>query len=316
MQLLDGFRSALRQLGVEGFVGAVDASEAAPAFLLADERWQVPRLDDPAYLDSVLAICRDHGIRLLVPTIDTELGLYAAAREDFAKVGCTVAVSAPEAVAIAGDKRLTHSWLKAQGIPTVEQHELGQVASHPDSVGFPLIAKPARGSMSQGVLVVQDARGLPRADSGDLILQSVAAGLEHTVSVLVSRAGRCRAAVPRRRLEVRHGEVSKGVTVRDERLESLATRVVEDLPGTYGALNVQIFMDEATGDLRVIEINARFGGGDPLAWHAGADFPTWMIEELLGKGAEPRPNDWTGNVRMLRFDRAAYIDADGSVSVG
>ena len=38
----------------------------------------------------------------------------------------------------------------------------------------------------------------------------------------------------------------------------------------------------------MIEINARYGGGFPLALEAGADFPRWQLEELLGPALDRR----------------------------
>ena len=66
-----------------------------------------------------------------------------------------------------------------------------------------------------------------------------------------------------------------GVTVRDEVLMALALDVVSALPGARGVLNVQVFSDADRGFQQVIEINARFGGGFPLSWAAGALMPVW-----------------------------------------
>jgi carbamoyl-phosphate synthase large subunit len=55
----------------------------------------------------------------------------------------------------------------------------------------------------------------------------------------------------------------------------------------------------------VFEINARFGGGYPLAHHAGATFARWLLEEAVG--LEPTcHNDWRDGVRMLRYDAALF----------
>ncbi len=89
-------------------------------------------------------------------------------------------------------------------------------------------------------------------------------------------------AVPRRRLEVRGGEVSKAVTARLDDVEGLAREIGRCLPAAFGALNVQLFREEASGTLAVIEVNARFGGGYPLADAAGAIFPRWLVEEAIG----------------------------------
>jgi carbamoyl-phosphate synthase large subunit len=140
------------------------------------------------------------------------------------------------------------------------------------------------------------------------VVQEVAPGSEHTVDVLVLSDGRCAGAVPRRRIAVRAGEVEKGVTVRDPAVEDLARRVAEALPGAYGVLNVQIFVDPAQGDMRVIEINARYGGGFPLAFEAGAHYPAWTIEEILGRPSSVTDH-WRAGLVMLRYDDAVFAEA-------
>ncbi len=137
------------------------------------------------------------------------------------------------------------------------------------------------------------------------IVQEVALGREFTINVYVSRSGKCICAVPHLRMEVRAGEVSKGVTVKDRRLMDLAQAVAEALPGAYGLLNVQCFMDDS-GVIRIIEINARFGGGYPLAHHAGGRFTDWLLDEREGKGLS-YSDYWTDDLAMLRYDEAVFI---------
>ena len=85
----------------------------------------------------------------------------------------------------------------------------------------------------------------------------------------------------------------------------LARNIVENLPGAYGALNVQCF-STGDGELKIIEINARFGGGYPLAHHAGAPITRWLIEEILGREPQDRFDDWEDGLTMLRYDGAAF----------
>jgi carbamoyl-phosphate synthase large subunit len=137
----------------------------------------------------------------------------------------------------------------------------------------------------------------------------MAKGREFTINLFVNRLGKCVCAVPHWRLEVRAGEVSKGVTVKDERLMDLGRRVAEALPDARGALNVQCFLDE-DGAIAIIEINARFGGGYPLAHQAGARFTDWLLAEQ--EGAEIAPyDDWTDDLAMLRYDDAVFVAGAG-----
>jgi carbamoyl-phosphate synthase large subunit len=340
VELLRGFRDALAAAGLAGRVLAADRSWYSSAFHEADEGVLVPACDDDAFVPAVLELCDKHAVELVVPTIDPELPVYAAARERFAAAGVTVAVSGPETVAIAADKVLTHAWLVEHGLPTVRQAAVDVIRADPPGWPFPLVVKPRFGSAGIGVAIVSDpdeldtaarggemllarggemllARGgemlLARggemllARGGEMVVQEVAPGREHTIDVLVDASGRCVSAVPRQRLEVRAGEVSKAVTVRSPALEDLAARVGAALPGAYGPLTVQVFAAD-DGGLAVIEVNARFGGGFPLAREAGADHPRWLIEEVAGLPSTADAGAWRAGLVMLRYDAAVFVD--------
>jgi len=326
VELLRAFRRALAAIGASpGRVLATDSSWYASAFHQADEAFVVPRLDDDAYVPQLLELCLKYDVDLIVPTIDTEMPVWVASRDQFTEIGTTIALSGDGVVAIAADKQLTHDWLAANGFPTVGQTTPADVLAEPDTWGFPLMAKPRFGSAGLGVGVVHDAAELSLVASrghelGEMVVQTVARGVEHTIDVLVDRAGHCVCAVPRRRIEVRAGEVSKGMTVRSPVLTDLATRLCDALPGAYGALNIQVIVDGApdvpaadlgdvgVDDLAVIEINARYGGGFPLSLEAGADFPRWMLEDLLGLPSTASAADWRAGLVMLRYDAAVFVD--------
>lgn len=305
--LLQCFKDSLRRRGVQAQVSMMDAGLTAPLGFIADRAHQVPRLSDPSYLDAVKRICADDAIGLLIPTIDTELALYADARADLHSAGVTVAISAPGTVAIAGNKIATHEWLTANGFPTVRQTTAD--AALAEAWPFPLIAKPYNGSASIGVRRVTtplELRAIAEKADGTII-QEIAQGREFTINVYVNRGGECICTVPHWRMETRAGEVSKGITVRDECLTSLARAVAEALPGAWGPLNIQCFRDDS-GNVRIIELNARFGGGYPLAHHAGARFTDWLLDELEGR-TPSRFDGWTDDLAMLRYDEAVYLPA-------
>jgi carbamoyl-phosphate synthase large subunit len=301
--LARAFRMALTDLGLAGRVVAADASPLSAAYTEADARFLVPRCTHPAFIPTMIDACRTHQIRLVIPTIDTELPALAAARDHFDAIGTTVAVSGPRTVALARDKALTHRWLTDAGLPTIAQWAAADAPDDP--ADYPLIAKPRCGSSSDGVTLVRSPAELAPLRELDYIVQEIAPGREHTVDICVDRAGRLITAIPRRRIETRGGEVSKGVTVRDDALIALAARVAASLEDAFGALNFQCFADPATGRLSIIELNARFGGGFPLSDAAGAHIPRWMIEELAGLPSSAVP-DFQDGLVMLRFDDAVF----------
>jgi len=290
-----------------GRIFAIDSAPTAPASFLAEGAWSVPRCTDPDFLDALLRLCAEHQIGLVIPTIDTELPIYAGALEKFAGIGAPVSVSDLATVRICGDKIATHEWLVKHRFPAVRQTDPLSALLNPADWPLPLIVKPYNGSASIGVRRIEKQLELEiLAEAGeDCVVQEIAGGREFTINVYISRSGECVCAVPHWRMEVRAGEVSKGITVKNRRLMGLARDVAEALPGAYGPLNIQCFLDEK-GTIRIIEVNARFGGGYPLAHRAGARFTDWLLGELDGKHLSYF-DDWTDDLAMLRYDEAVFV---------
>jgi carbamoyl-phosphate synthase large subunit len=303
VELLDCFRAAAARLGIDLTVVAGDAEpDTSSACQLAAAAVRLPRCDDVGFVDGVLATCADHGVDLVVPTIDPELLPLAAAKERFSAAGVDLVVSEHDAVAVARDKART-ALVLADALPVPATWRLDDAAAA-GGVTFPAVVKPVDGSASTGVRVVHDAGGLPGNGHG-LIAQQLLEGSEHTVNLYISRRGELVAAVPHRRIAVRGGEVSKGQVVLHPVLLDAAATVVRLIPGLRGAICFQAFLvgDRLEG---VFEINARFGGGYPLADAAGAPFAEWVLREHLGL---PLPDDVTvqDGLTMLRFDRSVFV---------
>ncbi|HTF62010.1 MAG TPA: ATP-grasp domain-containing protein [Edaphobacter sp.] len=305
--LLEAFRDSLSALGLTGRLIAVDATDQAAAGEIADAFYLVPRCDDPLFIPKIKEICEAEHVGLIVPTIDTELRPYAAAREAFRREGTAVGISDPRTIAICEDKMLTHQWLVENGFPAPRQSVPGDVARNPSEWNFPVVIKPRNGSASSGFKVIKSVDDLHSVScDNSMILQEFIQGKEFTVNVFINRHGQCLCAVPHYRIEVRAGEVSKGVTTRDTVMMELVRNLVEALPGAYGAMNVQCFLTPRD-EIRIIEINARFGGGYPLAHQAGATISRWLLEESLGLDPRGPFDTWQDGVVMLRYDQAVFL---------
>jgi carbamoyl-phosphate synthase large subunit len=296
-------RDTIQPLG--GRVFAVDCAAWSSACRLADGWRVIPPFANEQFFDSLVAFCRQHSIRLIIPTHDRELPIYAKLRPLFAELGIHVACSGGETIAIAADKCRTHEFLVEHQLPTVAQIPLSLANNSHVQLPFPLVIKPRFGSCSTGVRIAHDAEELAfyikRTD--DPIVQRQATGKEFTINLLVGADGRCRVAVPHWRVETRGGEVSKCVTVRHPQLLELAERLTQALPDAYGPMCFQAFVDGGA-DIQIIELNARFGGGYPIAHQAGANFIRMLIDELVGR--DSAPVEWTDGLAMTRWDDAVF----------
>ncbi|NBC11518.1 MAG: ATP-grasp domain-containing protein [Planctomycetes bacterium] len=306
--LMHLLRGSLDELGFAGQILATDITALSSAYQAAGAKRLVPDYRDRRCLDALLGLCREYHIRLIIPTIDPDLPFYARHRAAFADLGVHLHLSSLETITIGNDKQATHQWLIAQGLPTVRQCPAEQLLVDQGDWSYPLFVKPRKGSSSIGAARVDDRASLAHAiRGGSYITQTLAPGQEYTVDVYLDPDGLCRCAVPRLRLETRSGEVSKGVAAREAAVIDLARRVAEALPGARGVLNIQIFYDKPSGQLNVIEINPRFGGGYPLTHAAGAPMARWVIEEAMGLPCTARDDQWQDGLVMLRYDEAVFV---------
>ena len=272
--------------------------------MLADHAHQVPRCTAPDFIDRIEEIVRQNAIRLIVPTIDTELAAYAAAAPRLAAAGAYVHVSPPQVIAVVRDKTRTMQLLAAAGVPVPDTCTEAELRADPDRLGWPVFGKPVGGSASRGLGTYARLADLPDSFPEPMMFQPVLKGPEYTVNMFIDRAGDLRCVVPHLRIQTRAGEVEKGRTVRRADLRDIAQGIARALPDARGVLCFQVIDDAARGP-QVIEINARFGGGYPLAQHAGAQFAQWLMAELAGQPSGAN-DDWRDGVTMLRYDDAVF----------
>ena len=310
VELMRCFRDAAEQLGVDLWIVAGDlAPEFSPACCEADITVETPPCSSPDFMDVVMDACVRHDVRLVVPTIDPELILYSRMRDEFARRGITVAISAETVVDLARDKLTTANWLQQRGFSTPITLSLNELRRAPASIEWPLLMKPKAGSASKGIYVAETIHDLRDREFDDAyVAQTLLIGREYTTNVFFDQAGKLRAAVPHVRYEVRAGEVSKGETVRNAALIAIAEELGRHVTGARGALCFQSIID-ADSKASIFEINARFGGGYPLAHRAGAPFAKWLLAECVG-GPVDYAHEWKSGLRMLRYDSAHFIEIE------
>jgi carbamoyl-phosphate synthase large subunit len=307
VELMECFRRAARDLGLSvGFLAADCNPRLSPACHAADQAFELPRCTDPAFIPRLIDLCQANQVGLLVPTIDTELEVLSEHRQLLESAGVLASVCSPQLTRIARNKLETFHFLTGLGISSPRTAPLGEIREASRSWRFPLILKPVDGSSSIGIHIVESAQALEgiNVPLDRYIGQEFSKGKEYTVNLFFDRdAMRC--AVPHLRIETRGGEVSKALTSRVEGLAKIASVLNAGMKSqAFGALCFQAIKDNL-GGISVFEINARFGGGYPIADYAGAPFAKWLMEIALGLPCSAHDN-WREGVLMLRYDTAFF----------
>lgn len=305
MELMQLFRAASDETGVDIILYGADIVRSAPALAVCDKTILVPRINEPDYIPCLLEICTKEKIDVLIPTIDTDLLLLSTKVEDFATVGTRVVISAKDKVTLCRDKRLTADYF----------HSLGLLSPNPvDSVskydsGFPAFIKPKDGSSSVGAHKARSPEELNAfsKQTPDYIVQPFISGTEYTVDVFCDFDGNPIYITPRIRQAVRAGEVLKTKIRQDPQIISEIQLLIEDFK-PCGAITVQLIRDEKTGLDWYIEINPRFGGGAPLSMKAGANSACAMLRLLSGESVPYQPRAASDGAVYSRFDQCVCVD--------
>src|SRR5690349_2253588 len=138
VELMECFRRAAAQLGVPSRLLASDAArDLSAACLKADQSVQVPRCDDPAFIPSLLHLCEIENVKLLVPTIDTELETLAENQDRFRRIGTEIAISHIDVIRLARNKMTTHAYLRSLDLPSPKTLLLESVQKAGHEVSFP-----------------------------------------------------------------------------------------------------------------------------------------------------------------------------------
>ena len=304
--LVRSFRRACARLGYQAVIVGADTSDTSPALHCCDRQFVVKPVADPGYARQMIDIVRREKIDLLIPTVDLDLLIWAQARARLARLGCNAVISRPEVVEICQDKRRMFRFLKKHGFDTPDT-VTGTAARARKRHHFPYFLKPWDGHASRGNVVVNNAAELKFYSRRipNCLVQEYISGQEFTVDVFVDFDQQVRSVVPRRRLEVRAGEVSKAQTVRHPGIIEQSRKLVETLGAGPGLISIQCFLTDHR-EIKFIEINPRFGGGVPLSIEAGADFPRWIIQLWLGRKPRIKPDGWRDGLMMLRYDDAVW----------
>ncbi|AKX93501.1 carbamoyl phosphate synthase-like protein [Moorella thermoacetica] len=289
---------------------AVDIGNTAPTLYCADKGFVIPKEGSDNYLDVLLEICRKYNIHMIIPLFDLELPFLSKLKETFHKEGVVVLISSPHVIEICLDKLQTAKFFNEHQIPTPLTYTPEDFLSR-DIQGFDgqFIVKPRFGSSGKGVNKCNTKEEINYfiRQNETYIIQEFIRGYEVTLDVLCDFKGNCISIVPRKRLKVRGGEVERAVTIEAPNLLKITQEIVSKL-NAVGPINIQCFITEQ-GPV-FTEINPRFGGGYPLSYHAGADFPKMIVKMALGEKIAPRIGIYRRNLYMLRYDTAIYKGED------
>lgn len=312
---LGWFRDALRAQGVPGEVVALEFRAGSASLGLADRGVLAPAYNDPEYPGFLADLAAREEPDLFLSLNDYELQVLAdGAADPLRAAGCRVAVLDRAVQPLVLDKHAMALALEGAGVPTPRtwlgtevEEALGEAGDGPEKQ---YIVKHRYGSGSTGLLragasslraaVADSARtalgegGRPADhDPGAVVFQPLLPGHEYGVDGVFPVGASTRESatceplgvLARRKDRMRGGDTDVATTVDPAPFVDAMTRIGE-LLRPAGPVDVDL-RATAEGELQVIDINPRLGGGYPFCHRAGADLPAALVLAAMGRGVPP-----------------------------
>lgn len=300
IELINHLKTKARVIGV-------DCSTLNPAKEFVDSFYLIPKATDQKYPDALIDICKKEKVDYLIPLYEGEFPILNGFRDRLEEAGTRLLLSDAKIIDICKNKFSTAEFFSKYEIPAPITYS-AEIERDLSRIEYPVVLKPLDGMGSEGVHIITDEEELlfyTKRTSG-YIVQECLKGKEYTIDILCDNNGKIIYLVPRIRLEVRGGEVSKSRIDLNSVVEKLCRKVMECLNKegyVVGPYTLQCFLtDDNTA--KMLEINPRFGGGVPLSFASGANYVGALESMLKGEEIIPNPIE---EMTMLRYDSSVFI---------
>jgi carbamoyl-phosphate synthase large subunit len=300
VSLVKAFKKELIKYFPTAKVFVVDSDiEHSAAAQVADNAFKIVKINDFNYIDSLLEICIKNKVTVIIPTLDTGLRVLSKNIDKFSQHGINIVISDSNIITHCNSKKSSKRFFEKFNINSPKLYSK-------DNYKLPLFIKPNTGSSSQDNFIIKKEASLSKSHFTNkelLFFEYIDRSQydEFTCDLYYDKSSVLKCVIPRRRIQVRAGEVMKARTERNELVGFFKTKLL-NFKGVRGCINIQCFLNKTSRDIIVIEMNPRFGGGYPLSYLAGGNYPKWIIQEYLLNEQIPYFDDWEDQLLMLRYD--------------
>ncbi len=279
---------------------ALDADYMAAGLHLADAHHVIPKATDPSYFREVLRVIELEQAAVFIPVYSREIATVVRDRQRLERSGVRMLLPSIETFETCDNKERWNLFATSLGlrIPRcLTEEDLRQ----PESLAFPLFAKPRVASSSTGAVRLDDLEDLlyqARKTSG-LMVQEFISGAETTIDVFCDTLHNPLVISPRLRLATKSGQSVKAKTTSADPFRAIVETVCRAVR-MVGVCNFQFISNDKESVL--IEVNPRYAAGGLMATvMAGANIPLMVVKTALGLPISPSETKARVGLSMSRY---------------
>ena len=228
VELINAFREAKDVMNIEGNLIGCDMDKSAPALRFVDKAYEVVKICDDNFINQIIDICKKEEISLIIPTLDTELLVYAKNKERIqTESGAKVMVCHEDMIAIMRNKKLTCEFLEKNSInvPNI----INEISD--DTIQYPLFIKPLDCSSGINNFKINNKDELVFFSKyvKNPIIQEFVEGNEYCVDIFCDFNGNPITITPKLRIAHSSGEITKAKVIKDHEIIELGKKLLKYL---------------------------------------------------------------------------------------
>lgn len=263
----------------------IDASPYSVGFRWTDASYTVPRTDDPAWLASIIEICKKENIVLILPGIEQDVkALFRDQKELTKYTDASPLLNSHNALKVGFDKWELYSFAKQHNVKVPLTWLIGYGNIDLISkVAHPLLLKPRKGMAGKGIQRIEEKDDLEywikHIHANDYILQQYVGNDddEYTVSIFGFKDGTLSEPFAMKR-KLNYGSTFEAETVYDPNLSEEVYRIAREL-NVIGPTNFQFRKEN--NDYFLLDINPRFSSSTSIKSAFGFNEPSMAVKSFI-----------------------------------
>ena len=196
----------------------------SPTCQISRNYFSIEPISKSSFIESLLKSLQNN-VKLIVPTIDTELKVLSENKEFFSKNGINVLISEKEFIDLCSNKISTAAFFSSIGVNTPKLIDKSNLFT------FPCFMKPISGSSSIGTKKLYSKDDLSKKDYDNNlnIFQELIGSdyKEYSCDLYYNKKGILCSCIVRERISTRAGEISKGITRKNNVYEYVIKNLIK-----------------------------------------------------------------------------------------
>lgn len=337
VQFIPGLVDCLKNNGERNvrLIGT-DMNDDKTLYPLFDKFYVVPPVKSDKYVNTLLDICKNEKVDVLLPFMSAELSALEAKKRDFETVGTKVSVSNGDSIAITNNKLKFYEFLKDKGLPVPKFKRIekaDELYEACEFVGYPqkaVCVKATELSGSRGIRLIDPKKSRydilfgqkpnsfyttidelyatlkERLEMPEMMAMEYLPGTEGSVDLLADHGKILYMAY--RESNVNLASIPQEATLSyNEKAYRIAEEVIKAL-SLDGNADLD-FKNDADGNPVLMEINPRIAATMQIFKVGGLNLPYLRVKQLLG---EPLPEiDIKYGIKMKRRYLEMFCDNSG-----